>query len=275
MGEKKYFIVITRILLIVGFFAFWECSARLQLYNPLFTSYPSEIIKDLVKFYRSGDLAKHASVTLTEAFLGLFYGTIIGVLAGLILGQFNTLGKILLPIVTAINGIPQLTLAPVYILWFGLGITSKIFLAGIMVFFNVFFPTYAGVQNVAPNLTESAILLGAGKIKTIAHVILPSSMPVILSGIRAGVGSSMVGAIIGEYIGASAGFGWMIAYATSFFNIKRVMSCIFILLVVGILLNFFLDKIEKYLLRWRTPTNSFMEHKKHMTNKNLKIRGEK
>lgn len=157
-----------------------------------------------------------------------------------------------------------MTLAPVYILWFGLGLTSKIFLAGLMVFFHVFFSTYAGIQNVEPKLIESANLLGAGKVQTLVHVVLPSSMPFILSGIRVGVGSSLVGAIIGEYIGASAGFGWMIAYASSFFNIARVMSCILILLIVGILLNFSLDKIEKYLLRWRAPTNLSMEHKRNI-----------
>ncbi len=262
-NKKKYFIIIIRLLLIGAFILFWEWSARSKLYNPLFTSYPSEILKDLVDFYTSGDLVKHTSVTLREAFIGLFYGTVTGIIVGLILGQFEILRKILLPIITAVHGIPQLTLAPIYILWFGLGLTSKIFLAGLMVFFHVFFSTYAGIQNVEPKLIESANLLGAGKVQTLVHVVLPSSMPFILSGIRVGVGSSLVGAIIGEYIGASAGFGWMIAYASSFFNIARVMSCILILLIVGILLNFSLDKIEKYLLRWRVPTNLSMENKRN------------
>lgn len=263
-NEKKTFIVIIRILLIGAFILSWELSARAKLYNPIFTSYPTEILKDLVRFYRSGDLVLHTSVTLREAFTGLFYGTISGVVVGLILGQFNTLGKILLPIITAINGIPQLTLAPVYILWFGLGMASKIFLAGLMVFFHVFFSTYAGIKNVEPKLIESATLLGARKVQVLIHVVLPSCMPFILSGIRLGIGSCLVGAIIGEYIGASAGFGWMIAYATSFFNIERVMSCILILLIVGILLNFFLDRAEKYLLRWRSEVNLSMKHNKNI-----------
>lgn len=260
--NNKYIVITIRILIIGAFILAWELSARARLYNPLFTSYPSEIFKDLIQFYTSGDLVKHTSVTLREAFTGLFYGTIFGVVIGLILGQFETLGKIILPIISAIHGIPQLTLAPVYILWFGLGLTSKIFLAALMVFFNVFFSTYAGVYNVEPKLIESAILLGAGKVQTLIHVVLPSSLPFIISGIRVGVGSSLVGAIIGEYIGASAGFGWMIAYASSFFNIARVMSCILILLVVGIFLNFSLDKIEKYLLRWRALTNLSLKHGK-------------
>lgn len=264
MGNKRYFIITIRLLLIGIFIVSWEWSARKQMYNPLFTSYPSAILKDLGEFYTSGDLIKHTSVTLHEALTGLLYGTVVGVAVGLILGQFEILGKILLPIITALHGIPQLTLAPVYILWFGLGLTSKIFLAGLMVFFNVFFSTFAGVRNVEPKLIESATLLGAGKIQTLLHIVLPSSMPFILSGIRVGVGSSLVGAIVGEYIGSSAGFGWMIAYATSFFNISRVMSCILILLIVGIILNFSLDKIENYLLRWRAPTKLSLQNKKNI-----------
>src|SRR5690606_14637214 len=131
----------------------------------------------------SRDLVKHASVTLREAFMGLFYEIVTGIILGLILGQIEILGMILLLIITAVHGIPQLTLAPIYILWFGLGLTSKIFLAGLMVFFHVFFSTYAGIQNVEPKLIESANLLGAGKVQTLVYVVLPSSMPFILSGI--------------------------------------------------------------------------------------------
>lgn len=262
--NKKNHILAIRIILIFVFFATWEVTARLRLYNPLFTSYPSEIILDLKDFLVSGDLVKHTSITLKEAFIGLFYGTIVGIVVGLLFGQIQSLGKIFLPIITAIHGIPQLTLAPVYILWFGLGLTSKIFLAALMVFFNVFFSTYAGIQNIEPKLIESANLLGADTVQTLYHVVLPSSMPWILTGIRNGVGASLIGAIIGEFMGASAGFGWMIAYASSYFKIARVMSCIFILLIVGLILNFILDKAEAYLLRWKATTRLSFNYEKNM-----------
>ena len=251
MDNKGRITSLIRWLIILVFILLWEYTARNNYYNALFTSYPSEIIKDLKEFYISGDLVKHTIITLKEAFYGLFYGSIIGILLGLILGQIKVLGEILVPIVTAIHGIPQLTLAPVYILWFGLGLASKIFLSSLMVFFNVFFATYSGVNNIEPKLIEASELLGASKLQTLVYVIFPSSMPWIFSGIRTGVGSALVGAIIGEYIGSSKGFGWMISYATSFFNIARVMSCILILLVVGILLNHVLNYVEKYVLKWR------------------------
>lgn len=249
--KRKIHITIIRLAIVLSFFIIWELLARFEVYNSMFTSYPTEILKDLVEFYKSGDLIKHTSITLKEAFWGLFYGSFFGIILGLLLGQKKVLGQILVPIISAIHGIPQLTLAPVYILWFGLGLTSKIFLAALMVFFNVFFATFSGVNDIEPKLVEASTILGASKMETMFYVILPTTFPWILSGIRLGIGSSLVGAIIGEYIGASAGFGWMISYATSYFNITRVMSCIFILLIVGITLNFLLDKAEKYLLRWK------------------------
>lgn len=258
MDKQKILIITTRTLLIVGFIALWEWSAKNRWYNPFFTSYPTEIVKDIIVFANSGNLVYHTSITLKEAFLGLFYGTTIGILLGMLFGQFITLGKIFTPILTAINGIPQLALAPVYVLWFGLGITSKVFLAGLMVFFCVFFATYNAIKNIEQNLVESAHILGASSFQTLWYVVLPACMPWILSGIRAGVGACMVGAIIGEYMGAAGGFGWMVTYATSFFMVRRVMSCITILLLVGIVLNWCLDKVEKYALRWKVETNLSM-----------------
>lgn len=258
MDKKRILIIITRTLLVVGFIALWEWSAKNRWYNPFFTSYPTEIVKDLITFANSGDLVYHTSITLKEAFLGLFYGTTIGILLGVLFGQFVTIGKIFTPILTAINGIPQLALAPVYVLWFGLGLTSKVFLAGLMVFFCVFFATYNAIKNIEQNLVESAHILGANSVQTLWYVVLPACMPWILSGIRAGVGACMVGAIIGEYMGAVGGFGWMVTYATSFFMVRRVMSCITILLLVGIVLNWCLDKVEKYALRWKVETNLSM-----------------
>lgn len=240
--------------MIVGFLALWEWSSKRGWYNPFFTSFPSEIVQDLITFTVSGDLLYHTSITLKEAFLGLLYGTLLGVLTGVVFGQFAMLGRIFTPILTAINGIPQLALAPVYVLWFGLGLASKVFLAGLMVFFCVFFATYNAIKNVEQKLVESAHILGANSFQTLWYVVLPACMPWILSGIRGGVGACMVGAIIGEYMGAAGGFGWMVTYATSFFMVRRVMSCIAILLVVGIVINRCLDRIEKHVLRWKSET---------------------
>lgn len=256
--KKNIQISLVRGFLILLFLGLWEWSARKEFYNVFFTSYPSEIIKDLIEFAKSGDLFYHTAITLKEALLGLFFGSVIGITLAILFSQFSNLGKVLTPILTAINGIPQLTLAPVYVLWFGLGLTSKVFLASLMVFFCVFFSTYNAIKNMERKLIESANLLGANSIQTLWYVVLPNCMPWILSGIRAGVGACMVGAIIGEYMGASGGFGWMVTYATSFFMVRRVMSCILILLLLGLLLNWCLDRLECFILRWKVDTSLSM-----------------
>lgn len=254
MIHKKNFALVVRTIIIIGFLFLWEISARKGLYNTVFISYPSEVLKDLVEFFMSGDLLKHGSITLTEVFLGLFFGSIIGISLAIIFGYFSTLGEIIIPIISAFSCIPQLALAPIYVLWFGLGLKSKVFLAGLMVFFNVFSATYGAIKDIDPGILESANLLGASNVQTLITVIIPTCMPWILSGFRGGIGAALIGAIIGEYIGATGGFGWMITYSTSYFNVSRVMSCILILLLVGMSLNKILDILEDKLLIWRNET---------------------
>lgn len=252
--HKKNFALVVRTIIIIGFLFLWEISAGKGLYNTVFVSYPSEVLKDLVVFLKSGDLLKHGSITLTEVFLGLFFGSIIGISLAIIFGYFSTLGEIIIPIISAFSCIPQLALAPIYVLWFGLGLKSKVFLAGLMVFFNVFSATYGAIKDIDPGILESANLLGASNVQTLITVIIPTCMPWILSGFRGGIGAALIGAIIGEYIGATGGFGWMITYSTSYFNVSRVMSCILILLLVGMSLNKILDILEDKLLIWRNET---------------------
>jgi NitT/TauT family transport system permease protein len=264
MKKNELMINVIRAAIVIGFIILWEAAANFKWISIYYTSKPSAVLNDLIQFTTSGELMKHASTTLKEAFTGLFYGSIAGILTGLLFGQFSVMGKILQPIITAIHGIPQLTLAPVYILWFGIGFASKVFLAGLMTFFGVFFATYNAILGLEKHLIESASLLGASKVQTLFHVVLPTCTPWIIMGIRTGLGASLVGAIVGEYMGASAGFGWMVAYATSYFNIKRVMSCIVILLLVGIVMNAGLDKVEKMLLRWRTQTSLSLDGNKEI-----------
>lgn len=251
--------LLIRTVLIVCFLLAWQLYAGNTPKIAFYTSYPTELIQDMIDFISSGDLAYHLKITLKEAYLGLFYGVALGIFLGVLFSQFSILGKVLVPIIAAIQGIPQLTLAPVYILWFGIGIKSKVFLAGLMVFFNVFFPTYNSIKNVNQNLIESATILGASKPQILWYVVLPFCTPWIISGVRMGASVCMVGAIMGEYLGAAGGIGWMVTYASSFLRIKRVMACIFVLMIIGLLVNWLFEKIEARLLRWRAETNLSMK----------------
>lgn len=247
--------VIVRILFIASIIILWEALARNNTRIAFYTSYPTEIFLDLINFAQTGDMLRHIGIALKEAYLGLLYGSCLGILIGVFFSQFAVLGRIFTPVVSAIQGIPQLTLAPLYILWFGIGLKSKVILATLMVFFNVFIATYSAIKNIDQKLIESATLLGASKLQVLWHIVIPTSMPFILSGIRIGASICMVGAIIGEYIGSSGGLGWMVTYASSFFQIGRVMSCIMVLLVIGLLVSSILEFVERHLLVWRSEVN--------------------
>lgn len=250
--------LVVRSIFIVAVIILWELLARNNTKVAFYTSFPSEIVMDLFEFTLSGELFRHVGITLREAYLGLFYGSVAGIVMGVLFSQFPTSGRIFVPVIAAVQGIPQLTLAPLYILWFGIGLKSKVALAGLMVFFNVFFATYNAIKNIDQKLIESATLLGANKTQILWHVVIPTSMPWIMTGIRIGASICMVGAIIGEYIGASGGLGYMVTYASSFFQIKRVMACIVVLLIIGLLVTTVLERIERYLLRWRSESNLTM-----------------
>lgn len=245
--------VILRIALFLALMAAWELLAVSGIVNPFYSSQPSHILKDLPQFFSSGDLLKHTGVTLAEAMWGLLIGTLFGIAVAFLLGLFDFFGKVIEPFITALYGIPKLALAPIFVLWFGLGIESKVIMSGLLVFFLVFFSTYGGIKSVDRNILTSVRLMGATQRQIVFKVILPSSVPWILAGVRGGLGASLIGAIVGEYMGASAGLGWVISYATSFFKVDRVMSCIFILFVVGIVFNMVLKHVEKLLLKWRPP----------------------
>ena len=245
--------IILRITFFLALMGGWEVLAISGIVNPFYSSQPSRILLDLPDFYIRGDLLKHTGVTLAEALLGLLFGTIAGIVVAFLLGLFDFFGKVFEPFITAVYGIPKLALAPIFVLWFGLGIESKVIMSSLLVFFLVFFSTYGGIKSVDRNILTSVRLMGATRSQLVFKVFLPSAIPWILAGIRGGLGASLIGAIVGEYMGASAGLGWVISYATSFFKVDRVMSCIFLLFVVGIIFNMVLKHVERLLLKWRPP----------------------
>jgi NitT/TauT family transport system permease protein len=253
--SKQFKIAGLRTFIICGFLISWEMLALRGVVDPFYTSQPSKIYHDIIAFYSSGALIRHTSVTLQESLWGLLFGTTLGIGIGFLLGEIDLLGTVFEPFITALYGIPKLALAPIFVLWFGLGMQSKIILSSILVFYLVFFSTYEGIKSVDRNLVSSVRLMGARRMQILFKVILPSCVPWILAGIRGGLGASLIGAIVGEYMGASAGLGWMIAYAASFFQVERVMSCIFILLMMGIVFNQTLKYAEARLLRWRAAVN--------------------
>jgi NitT/TauT family transport system permease protein len=246
-----------RIFLLAIFFAVWEILSARKMIDPFFFSQPSKIILDLWEMTTNGSIFFHAGVTLQEACIGFFLGAILGILVAYLLGLSPFLAKIFDPILMVLYGIPRIALAPLFILWFGLGLASKIVFAFSLVFFVVFFNTFAGLRDVNKEMVDSIRVMGASKRQMLLKVIFPSVIPWILAGLKSGIGMSLLGAIVGEYVGGNAGLGWLINYSANLFVTVRVFSCLLVLAILVTLMNEGLNRLERRLLRWRPQNNKF------------------
>ena len=207
------------------------------------------------EMFSRGYIMPHIGISLFAAFLGLFYGIVLGTAIALIVGNNRVLAHILEPIFVGIHGLPLLALGPLFVVWFGIGIKSKIFMATISVFFLVFFNIYAGFKDVDIQLIQTLKLMRASKIQLMTKVILPSCIPWLIASLKAGVGAAVLGAIVGEYLGATAGLGWVIQSAGGYYNITRVIACVIVLMVIMFILNAIVSWIDRKALKWRPSIN--------------------
>ena len=242
-----------RVLLAVAVLAVWEFATD-RWVDPFWFSSPLRIGAHLVEMVGQLDLFRDLWVTMTETFLGYFAGAILGVLAGLILSRLETLARVLDPFIVALNGIPRVALAPLFIIWFGIDIKSKIVLASTLVFFITFYNTFAGIRGVEPAFKNVARVMGAGERQIFLKVILPAASPWIITGLKMSLPFALIGAIIGEFMAASKGLGFRLQLYTGLFNTTGAIAVIFILMIMMIAFNAILNRIEDHLLRWRPKT---------------------
>lgn len=238
-------------IFILIFLSIWQFMANKGLVNIFFFSSPIEIIKDLASMFITGEVWPHIYITLKASLIGLLYGLISGVVVAFLFGNIKILADIFDPILVGLYGLPKLSLGPLFIIWFGIGIQAKIFMATIMVFFLVFFNAYAGFKDVDVDLINTLKVMGASRIQIIQKVVLPSCVPWITASLRSGAGAAVLGAIVGEYLGANQGLGWMVQSAGGVYNITRVLSCIFLMMFIMSMLDYTLKKVESKILVWR------------------------
>jgi NitT/TauT family transport system permease protein len=242
-----------RLSVIAMFLGVWELAVRQKLVDPFFTSLPSQIFLSFYDGVRSGELLHHTSVTALEMVAGWALGGALGIATGFLLGKFEWLNALLDPIMYALNGLPRVALAPLFILWFGLGFSSKVAIGTSIVYFICVFATYGGIRSVDPGLIQAVKVLGASEIQLNRKVVLPSCLPWIFSGLKVSVGMALIGAIVGEFIGAKSGVGYYISYSASLFDTAGVFVGIFILMLMAVALNELIKVVERRLLKWR-PT---------------------
>jgi NitT/TauT family transport system permease protein len=200
------------------------------------------------------DIYAHLGITLLETLLAFVIGTVLGLVFGLWLALAPTASSILDPYIKAANSMPRVILAPIFSLWFGLGMWSKVALAVTLVFFIVFFNVYQGVKEVSPVVLANARMLGANQKQLLRTVYLPSATSWVFSSLHTSVGLAFVGAVVGEYLGSARGVGYLILQAEGTFDVNTVFAGIVVLTCFALVLDGVVGRIEKRLMKWQPRT---------------------
>ena len=202
-------------------------------------------------FVTNADIYQHLWVTLLETVLAFAIGTALGLGCGLWLALSPLAAAIADPYIKALNSMPRVILAPIFAVWFGLGVASKVALGVTLVFFIVFFNVYQGVKEVSPIVLANARMLGATQRQLLRHVYLPSATSWVFSSLHTSVGLAFVGAVVGEYLGSSRGVGYLILQAEGAFDINTVMAGILVLTAFALVLDALVGKLERRLMKWQ------------------------
>jgi NitT/TauT family transport system permease protein len=242
-----------QVLIVVVTLALWEWLSG-ALHMEFWISKPSLVVEALIIWWQSGQLGSDLQLTLTEAGAGFVIGSVAGGLTGFILGWVRKLGDLLEPFVLSLYTLPKIALAPLFVLWFGIGSANKIMFSAMLVFFMVFFTTYQGVRQVDRELVENARMLGASRWGIWTKIAVPYSAVWVFTGLRIGLPYALIGAIVGEFVAAEAGVGFRIKEATSFFNTAEVFAGLIVLMVISLMLLGVLKLIEMRVLRWQTAS---------------------
>lgn len=247
-------LLIKQVAVIVGLLAAWQL-VETWFGTDFWTSSPDAIVEQLVEWIRDGALWTALGVTLTETVGGFALGAAAGALVGFVLGWSRVLGDILEPIILPFYALPKVALAPLFVLVFGVGISAKVMLVALMVFFIVFFVTFRGTRAVDRDLVVIARVMGAGRVDTWRSIALPHASVWMLSGLRLALPSAFHGAVVGEFIAASEGVGFLIRKSTATFNTTGVFAGVVVLLVAASILIGAVKRVERWVLRWQDPAD--------------------
>jgi NitT/TauT family transport system permease protein len=248
-------------LLLAAFFAFWHVMTNPTLLPPFyfddpnkaafFFGEPLKVLGRVWEWFSSGSIYEHLAVTLVETVLAFVIGTALGVVVGLWLALSDTASALLDPYIKALNSMPRVILAPIFAVWFGLGMASKVALGVTLVFFIVFFNVYQGVREVSYTVLANARILGASERQLLRHVYVPSAMSWVFASLHNSVGLAFVGAVVGEYLGSARGVGYLILQAEGTFDINAVVAGIVVLTAFALLLDWAVTLAERRLMVWQ------------------------
>lgn len=243
-------ILAQRTALIVALLGLWELSG-LFLFNPFWSSRPSLIFERIGAMALSGELWRHTSTTLEEAGIGLLLAAVVGVAVGIALARAPHVAKVVEPIIMGLYGLPRVALAPLFILWFGIGLFSKVMMSFTMVVFVFILNVIEGVGTIDSDHLDLMHSMRASRLYQVRRVLLPAIVPWILASFRIGIGLALIGAVVGELIGANRGLGWYIQDAGGALDTTGVFSGLIVLMAIAMAANQIVAYVERKVLSWR------------------------
>ncbi|WP_042373501.1 ABC transporter permease [Streptacidiphilus neutrinimicus] len=249
-----------RIGLAVVIIGGWQAFTTWGIVDPFFFGQPSGIWSRLIDLFQNGtefgSFYENIWVTIEEALLGFAVGAVSGVILGVLLGQSRFLADVLGPYIKIVNAIPRIVLGAIFVVAFGIGATPKILLAAVLVFFVVFFNAFQGVREVDRNILANAKVLGASQLQIVRHVVVPSALTWIIASLHTAFGFAIVGALVGEVLGAQQGLGLVIKTAQNNFDPNGVFATMLVIAVLVLVAESLISRLERRLLSWRPPAPS-------------------
>src|SRR4051794_2834768 len=260
LAMSKVRLVSLQVLVAIIALALWQLLATVPVFGrmllpPFFFSNPVDVGSQILAWFSSGVIWKHLAITLWESILAFAIGSFAGVMVGFWFARQPRVAAVFDPYVKMVNALPRVVLAPIFTLWLGLGIWSKVALGVTLVFFIVFFNVYQGVKEVSTTVLDNGRMLGMNERQLMRHVYWPSALSWMFSSLHTSVGFAVVGAVVGEYLGSAAGLGYLIQQAEGVFDVGGVFAGMFVLSAFVLLIDFAVTLVERRLLVWRpAPT---------------------
>ena len=253
MIAGRYRLLPYQLALLVALVLVWQITTQRGWVDPFFFSRPSAIGARVMEWFLTGSIYRHLWTTALETVLAFVAGAGLGVAFGFAFARSPALSGIFDPYLKIANALPRVVLAPIFTLWFGLGILSKVAFGVTLVFFIVFFNTYQGIREVDRNIINNTRMLGANERDLVRHVLLPSAMVWILSSLHTSVGLALVGAVVGEYLGSARGLGYVIAQSEGTFDTTGVFAGMAVLAAFTLVVDLVVTWVERRLLAWKPP----------------------
>ncbi len=236
---------------LAGLVALWQWAAQAGHLNPLYMPAPSAVAATLVQLFVSGTIWPHLYATFSAALGGLVIGLGLGAVLGAAAALTPFIGDLLEPVMIGLNAVPRVVLAPLFVIWFGIGLGSKVALAVMLVAVLIFFTVFTGIRGVDKKLVERVTTLGGGRLDLLREVYVPSVVAWVLGNLKVAVGFAFTGAVVGEFVASTRGLGYLLSFAQSNYNAALMIALIVLIMGFVLLIFAVTGWLERRLLRWR------------------------